>query len=181
MAQKMHCYIAERNFRLFDLARLFGYHPGNLRQVNPHLENYIPKGSSIRLPRKECGERIFYKTFSGQTLLGIADRLGLPPQVLLDCNPGLYLYRFCQGQVLLLPAEESMYKNAHVLEKGVPQCTIGEWLFGSRMSLELLEVLNPGRDILQEGTAGMWKVIDWQTPTAEGDRWQSDAKDMKKV
>lgn len=159
---KKYLYIAERNFYWQDLARFFGYHPQYLRQANEKLGNYVLKGEEVQLPYKGCGAGIFYKTLASQTLLQLCDGLGMTPEHLLSYNPGLWPHKVCNGQTLLLPADIQSYRNAKIVQKQVGDASLGECLFAAKMTLELLELLNPDRDILHMQKGDLLQMICWE-------------------
>ena len=161
MQKKNYRYIAERNFYWQDLARLFGYHPQYLWQANEKLGNYVSKGESVLLPYKGCGMAVFYKTFPSQTLLQLCDGLGMAPEFLLSRNPGLRPHRFCKGQTVLLPADIQYYRKAKVVQRQVGEESLGERLFAAKMTLELLELLNPEIEILHPQKGAVLRMICW--------------------
>lgn len=157
-----YVYAVERRIAWGELARAFGYHPQLLWRQNPGAKRLMEQGERLRLPYRGCARGIFYTVGAAQSLADIAGSLGIRLEELLQYNPALRAEAGRAGQVILLPGTEAAYRLARVRQQRARGGTLYEYLQGAGMSLELLELLNPGRDILQPLPRRDFWVIDWK-------------------
>lgn len=157
-----YVYTVERRIGWGELARAFGYHPQLLWQQNPGAKRLMEQGERVRLPYRGCARGIFYAVGAAQSLADIAESLGICLEVLLQNNPVLRAEAGRAGQVILLPGTEAVYRLARVRQQRARGGTLYEYLQSAGMNLELLELLNPGRDILQPLPRRDFWVIDWE-------------------
>ena len=163
--KKYYIYQAERKFLWQDLAELFGYHACALHQLNSKIGKIIQKGDKILFPYKRCNTAFFYQMFEEQSLIGLSRALGIDESQVLHMNPGIRYDRFVQGQTILLPINRKDYNNAQIKEEKVGKETLGERLFKAKLTIELLELFNTGKNIMQMQPGQTYFRIYWDEET----------------
>jgi hypothetical protein len=105
IAQQQRLYTVKGDFEdLSDVAANTGFSIQQILGFNPGIKKVLKQGQTVKLPPAPKKENPKVHTVSqGETLTFIANKRGIPLQMLLKINPGINPDKLYQGQQINLP------------------------------------------------------------------------------